>query len=118
MKKTIYIFGIVASVMLTQASARDVQLIQALVRDVQMPSFLPDYFVPAFKVGGKQLHLKKQSVKNGQQQFSYATKDQSVHLSVMQFSCDRVRCEAIFKNILRSLNDKIRITGGEFREIT
>ncbi|MCZ6496047.1 MAG: hypothetical protein O6924_07700 [Alphaproteobacteria bacterium] len=108
MKKMIYIFAIFASVMLTQAS----------VGEIQMPPFLPDYFGPAFKVGGKQLSLEKKSAKNDEQRFDYATKDQSVRMIVMNLGCDRVRCENVFKNMLGLLNDKMKNTGGEFHKIS
>lgn len=107
MKKLILVTGILASVMLTRIAAGDLQL----------PPFLPNYYAPAFEIGGEQLLLVDRLVENDVARFFYATEDQSLGLSIENIKCDQPRCAAVFRNILGVLNDRITSSAGKFHTV-
>ncbi|MDY6843553.1 MAG: hypothetical protein SVW57_05615 [Thermodesulfobacteriota bacterium] len=85
---------------------------------VEIPSFLPEYYLPAFQVDGQDLLLMKHSTEDNVDQWMYSTKEQSLGLVVENIKCDRPRSRGIFNNILGYLNKEIGDKKGAFLEIT
>lgn len=90
---------------------------QAKAADPETPSFLPQYFAPAFTIDGQSFKMINHAEKEGVEQFLYFTDDKSLTLLVENIRCDRPRATAIFKNIIMNLNDRIKSKAGKFIEI-
>ena len=84
----------------------------------KLPPFLPDYYLPAFNVGGQQLKLSNQTISNGVEQFTYLVNDKSISLSLENIDCEKPQRDAIFSNILLYLNSTITNKSSRFKEIT
>ena len=109
MKKTIFVLVfVIASSIFGQCWAER----------VEMPSFLPEYYLPAFQVDGQGLVLVKHSITSNMDRWAYSTRDQSLELLIENIKCDRPRSRGIFNNILGYLNKKIGDNKGEFLEIS
>jgi predicted Zn-dependent protease len=108
MKKVLFVAGVLALLACGQAAATELQL----------PPFLPDYYLPAFQLGEKQLVLNKQTEAKGVEQFFYSTQDESTSLFLDNIKCDRPRCKAVLDNLVAYLNKEFTQKKGEFREIT
>ena len=108
MKKILFIFALITLSVLSQSFASG----------FEMPSFLPDYYAPAFEIQGQKFALVNHSMKEGVEQYLYSLKDESLALSIENIKCDRPRGKAIFDNILGYLNNEIKVKGGEFIRIT
>lgn len=93
-------------------------LVQSPLLALDMPTFLPEYYSPAFSVGSRQLMRRFQAVTNGVDRAVYATADEALALSVENISCDRPRSEAIFSNIAFYINNTIAANSGRFVVIT
>jgi len=108
MKNTLFVLVFVASSIFGRCWAEK----------VEVPSFLPEYYLPAFQVDGQDLVLIKHSTKDNVDQWAYSTTDQSLGLLIENIKCDRPRSRGIFNNILGYLNKEIGDKKGEFLEIT
>ena len=86
--------------------------------EMRLPSFLPDYYRPAFSGSGRPLIFVSQRETNGVTQFIYSTADKSEVLSVENVNGDTPACRAAFNNILGHLNQVIATNKGAFVEIT
>ncbi len=91
---------------------------QCWAEKVEIPSFLPEYYLPAFQVDGQGLVLIKHSTTDNTDQWAYSTRDQSLGLFIENIKCDRPSSRGIFNNILGYLNKEIGDKKGEFLEIT
>ncbi|MDI6743190.1 MAG: hypothetical protein QMD11_10700, partial [Smithella sp.] len=90
---------------------------QAKAADPETPSFLPQYFAPAFTINGHVFKMINHSEKEGVEQFLYFTDDKSLTLLVENIRCDRPRATAIFRNVIINLNDRMKSKAGDFLEI-
>ncbi|MDD5705034.1 MAG: hypothetical protein PHR35_03855 [Kiritimatiellae bacterium] len=84
----------------------------------RLPSFLPAYYAPAFRSGGKALNLISQGETNGVTQYVYSTADKDLALSVENILGDKPKCDAVLNNILGHLDQIITSNKGSFVEIT
>lgn len=91
---------------------------QSKAANLEIPSFLPQYFSPAFILNGQSLKLINHSEKDGADQFLYLTDDKSLTFLIESIKCERPRATAIFNNIIGNLNDTMKSKKGEFFEIT
>jgi predicted Zn-dependent protease len=91
---------------------------QLKASSLEIPSFLPQYFAPAFEINGRKLSFIKHSEKDGVEQYLYFTDDKSLVLLTENIKCERPRGAAIFNNIVGNLNDRMKSYKGEFIEIT
>lgn len=106
LKRFIYVLAFLA-LLVTAADAGDLRL----------PSFLPDYYVPAFSSKGRPLAFVTQRETNSVTQCLYSLGANEV-LSIESFSGDGPACRAGFNNILARLNQIITTNRGAFVEIT
>jgi len=108
LKKLLVAVGFFASLMMAFAAAAEMHL----------PPFLPNYYAPAFLVGGRPLMPIDRSTENGVKLFTYGAADRSTALQLEKIECDRSSCAAVFSNILGTLNQRITGSGGEFQEVS
>jgi predicted Zn-dependent protease len=85
--------------------------------ELRLPSFLPDYFRPAFKSSSRSLALADQRHTNGVTQCIYSIGANEA-LSIESFKSDAPGCRAAFNNILAHLDQVITTNRGTFIEIT
>ena len=85
--------------------------------DLRLPSFLPDYYGPAFSSKGRPLAFVTQRETNSVTQCLYSLGANEV-LSIESISGDGPACRAGFNNILAHLNQIITTNRGAFVEIT
>ena len=89
----------------------------AAAGDLRLPSFLPDYYGPAFNSKGRPLVFVTQRETNGVAQCLYSIGPNEV-LSIENISGDSPSCRAGFNNVLAHLNQIITTNKGAFAEIT
>lgn len=89
---------------------------------IQLPSFLPEYFVPAFRVKQDQLKMVDRMDKYGAERYFFELKEESagkyIGLIVENVKCDRVQCEQGFDNLRNFLNNKLKEENGDIIEMT
>lgn len=83
-----------------------------------LPQWLPDYYSPAFEMGGKPLNPVSGSQTENAERREYSTEGGSVGLSLEIVNCDRAGGKIVFGNVLRSLSAKMGKGQGFFRTIT
>ena len=83
-----------------------------------LPQSLPDYYSPAFEMGGKPLNPASGSQTENTERREYSTEGGSVGLSLEIVNCDRAGGKVVFGNVLRSLSAKMGKGQGFFRTIT
>jgi predicted Zn-dependent protease len=89
---------------------------------IQLPSFLPEYFLPAFRVKQDQLKMVERMDKNGAERYFFELKEESagkyIGLMVENIKCDRQQCEQGFYNLRNFLNDELKKKNGDIIELT
>src|SRR5882724_7962555 len=73
---------------------------QVAVATPKQPTFLPDYFSPAFEVAGGPLLFAGQSRTNSVDQFTYESADHAVGLTIEKIDCsgESAPCASILNN--------------------
>ncbi len=82
-----------------------------------LPSFLPDYYLPAFEIPNQKLFSAGHMTEVNGEKYLYSTEDGTLSLTIDNIKCDRPRAKAIFDNILGALNEEMKKKPGEFKEI-
>lgn len=88
----------------------------------RLPSFLPEYFLPAFRVKQDQLKMVDRMDKHGAERYFFELKEESagkyIGLIVENVTCDRLQCEQGFDNLRNFLNSKLQEENGDITEMT
>jgi len=94
-----------------------VLLASSLAECAELPTFLPDYFSPVFKLEGLSLALLNNSSRDGVEQYVYGTSDKTFFLSIQRVKAESPKTKAIMSNITETLNGEINVSGGQFVQV-
>jgi predicted Zn-dependent protease len=88
-----------------------------MAQAVELPSFLPEYYSPAFAVGSKEFSFVKRVEAAGVDRCLYSMKGESLALSVEHIKCDKGQGESVLENTLFFLSKSIETNDGYFVDI-
>jgi predicted Zn-dependent protease len=84
----------------------------------KLPPFLPEYFSEVFEYITEDLVFLQSSNENNVEQFSYASSNNSIAVTIERIQCDRPSCRAMLNNLLGYLNKEIKEKSGKFQALT
>jgi len=83
-----------------------------------LPAFLPSYYIDVLNVFRQPFRLAVQSNKEGVDQATLVTPDESIRVLVERITCDRATCDALYDQRFKEQNAKLTKLKGEFKSVT